>query len=92
MRIVRQHRQASPREGAQWLFDHGVDTNGHRELAGLGLIIKMLGTFRGFAWMLSAEGRDRVRALTLEAQTGVSATEYESGVFERAGTVKRLAE
>lgn len=62
-KFARQYYQASPRAHDTWLFDYGVFTAAHSELAGLGLIVQMLGTRRGFAWKLSAVGLRQIAAL-----------------------------
>lgn len=48
--------EATPPE--RWLFDEGVELEQHTELEQLGLIEKMLGTNKGFAWRLTEVGRE----------------------------------
>jgi hypothetical protein len=46
-----------------WLFYPGQIRAGLDELATLGLVDKMLGTHRGYAWRLSDAGLQKIRAL-----------------------------
>ena len=46
-----------------WLFHAGETNAALEELAAAGLVMKMLGTTKGFAWRLTDEGHARVLAL-----------------------------
>jgi hypothetical protein len=39
-----------------WHFDAGVSNGAHAELQSLGLLSKLLGTEKGFAWRLTSAG------------------------------------
>lgn len=52
-----------PRSPEWWLFDYGIASDTHVELANRGTIVKMLGTLRGFGWKLSDDGLAEVSAL-----------------------------
>ena len=43
-----------------WYFDAGNSSNVHAELAQLGLLSKVLGTEKGFAWRLTDAGVARL--------------------------------
>lgn len=49
---------AAIKDFAKWHFDAGTSDAEHTELAQLGLLMKVLGTRRGFAWRLTQQGRD----------------------------------
>lgn len=71
-RIARRCRVVAPLHPHRWLFDHGVMTEWHAELAALGIIVRMLGTTKGFAWKLSDEGLAKVRAMNLPQEREAS--------------------
>lgn len=41
-----------------WHFDFGIADATHAELANVGMLIKVLGTQRGFAWRLTEAGHE----------------------------------
>jgi hypothetical protein len=43
-----------------WYFDAGSSSNVHAELTQLGLVSKVLGTEKGFAWRLTEAGAARL--------------------------------
>ncbi|HTA88750.1 MAG TPA: hypothetical protein VK745_04220 [Polyangiaceae bacterium] len=45
-----------------WYFDAGHNSAVHSELAALGLLSKVLGTERGYAWRLTAAGVGQILA------------------------------
>ena len=49
------------REG--WLLQAGLVTDAHRELEAGGLLERVFGTVRGFAWRLTAAGVERARSM-----------------------------
>ena len=52
--------KAGAPEIAHWHFDAGKRDQAHDELASLGLLFKVFGTERGFAWQLTMSGYEKM--------------------------------
>jgi hypothetical protein len=59
-RIEQLHAAAGRPNYNAWYFDAGNSSHVHAELAQLGLVSKVLGTEKGFAWRLTEAGVARL--------------------------------
>ena len=57
-------RTAGSPKDRSWYFYAGQTSAELTELANLGILVKVLGTVKGFAWCLTDSGRGRVSDLT----------------------------
>lgn len=61
-RVARSYEAAQRPNHLTWYFDAGITDDVHRELAALGLLVKMFGTAKGYAWCLTDAGLASLKA------------------------------
>ena len=56
LRVTARFLLEAPPVPREWLFDEGLDTDAHDELELAGVVERMFGTSRGFAWRFTSRG------------------------------------
>ena len=55
--IIERYLAAGSPSHLDWVFDHGLVTESHRNLEAAGIVQRVFGTEQGFGWRLTATGR-----------------------------------